>query len=94
MSLSVLWCMLCDMGKQIPVVSGVGQRQESVEGDAEICLEAASVNRIHVVCRTLIQSCIHLCSWVNLELGLHFVWPHLPFMDLQSQIFFAVMYKN
>lgn len=55
-----------------------------IESDGEVSLERPSIDAIHIVRRTLVNSCVHLSSRIDLEFRFHFIRTDLPFVYLQK----------
>lgn len=59
---------------------------ELIKGDGEVCLERSSIYRVHVVRRTLVNTGVHLCRWVNFNFRFNPVVAYWPLVDLHKLI--------
>lgn len=57
-----------------------------IEGDREIGLETAPINRVHIVGCALVETCIHLGGRIDFDFGLDSIVANAPFMHMHVQV--------
>lgn len=55
-----------------------------IKSNRKISFERSSIDAVHVISSALVNSSVHLCSWVDFKFGFNGVIPYLPLMNLGS----------
>lgn len=63
-----------------------GSLSPLIEGNREIGLKTAPVNRVHIVGCALVEACIHLGSRIDFDFGLDSIVANAPFMHMHIQV--------
>lgn len=56
----------------------------SIESNWKICFKTSTINWIHIVGCTFINTSIHLCGRIYFNFWFNFVFAYSPFMNLQT----------